>query len=112
MKPLLISALALGWVTESVAQSETESEPPSRMPTITVTATNALAEEAVVGENLQPEWTARRRFVTTRVYAPPRGQFKPEPGWKATYPGDASPRHLLTEEMEWALPYRLQLDYQ
>jgi hypothetical protein len=112
MKPLLISVLALGWVTESVAQSETESEPPSRMPTITVTATNALAEEAVVGENQQPEWTARRRFVTTRVYVQPPWQFESETGWQATYPRDGSPRHLLTEEIELGLPYRLQLDYQ
>src|SRR5882724_10990375 len=56
---------------------------PVAMPPVTVTATNELAEETPLGPNRQPEWTARRRFATTRIYVQPPWQFEAESGWDA-----------------------------
>ena len=79
-----------------------------------MTGEPTLKEEQPVGENQQPEWTARRRFVTTRVYVQPPWQVESETGWDATYArsGGGPPQHLLTQELELGLPYRLQMDYE
>jgi hypothetical protein len=87
---------------------------PVSMPPVTVTATNEIAEEAPLGPNKQPEWTARRRFTTTRIYVQPPWQFEAESGWDAQYfrSGHGSPFHLLTQEFELGLPHRFQVDYE
>ena len=86
--------------------------PPTRLPEVTVTGEPTLKEDKPIGENQQPEWTARRRFVTTRVYVQPPWQVEAETGWDATYGRSGPPHHLLTQEIEIGLPHRLQLDYE
>jgi hypothetical protein len=87
------------------AQTLSSETPPARLPEVTVTGTQPLNEEQPVGANQQPEWTARRRFVTTRVYVQPPWQVEMETGWDATFsaqrhgssPADAGNR-------AWAAP--------
>src|SRR6266850_7539050 len=107
---LLGSALLAGAVC-AMADEYTQ---PVAMPPVTVTATNQLYEEAPMGPNQQPEWTARRRFATTRVYVQPPWQFEAESGWETQYfrSGKGSPFHKLTQEFELGLPYRFQVDYE
>lgn len=93
-------------------QSGEVTTPPTRLPEVTVTDDEPLNEERPIGANNQPEWTARRRFTTTRVYVQPPWQFEAESGWDATYPRQGPPSHLLTQEFELGLPYRFQVDYE
>jgi hypothetical protein len=97
-----VLAVASGSITNDAA--------PTRLPEVTVLGTNALREEMPIGKYNQPEWTARRRFVTTRVYVQPEGQVEAEVGWDATFPREGRPQHLIQEEIEIGLPYRFQLD--
>lgn len=64
----------------------------------------------LIGENRQPEWTARRRFPTTRVYVLPPWQMEFEQWWKGKFPRAGTPEHLFQSEIELGLPYRFQLD--
>jgi hypothetical protein len=89
-----------------------ESNSTDRLPPLKVIGTNNLVEETAFGQNLQPEWTARRRFTTTRVYVQPPWQVETELSWDATYARDAAPSHTLRQEVEIGLPYRLQVDYE
>jgi hypothetical protein len=93
-------------------QSAEVTTPPTRLPEVTVTGEQPLNEEQPLGENKQPEWAARRRFTTTRIYVQPPWQFEAESGWDATYPRKGPPSHLLTQEFELGLPHRFQLDYE
>lgn len=111
-KCLLAGLVFIGGTLCGMAQADEQPGNPVPMPEVTVTATNELAEEALMGPNQQPEWTARRRFVTTRVYVQPPWQFETESGWDATYPRKGSPSHLLTQEFELGLPHRFQVDYE
>jgi hypothetical protein len=70
----LIVVALLGGATCSLAQSDAQPVNPLPMPAVTVTATNELSEEALMGPNQQPEWTARRRFALTRIYVQPPWQ--------------------------------------
>jgi hypothetical protein len=97
-----------GCTTWGLAQTN----PPTRLPEVTVVGTNALREEAPLGPNQQPEWTARRRFGTTRIYVHPPWQIETETSWDGTYPRHGSPSHELTQEFEMGLPYRFQVDYE
>src|SRR5882762_5575433 len=108
---LLGSALMLG-ATCSRADNGTQASPVVVMPPVTVTATNQFAEEALIGPNQQPEWTARRRFAFTRIYVQPPWQAETEFGWDAVYPRGGSPQHVLQQEIELGLPYRFQVDYE
>ena len=94
--------------TNSAAQPQSNS--PIKLPPATVMGTNVLAEDRLLGENAQPEWTARRRFVTTRVYVQPPWQVEAEIGWDATLGRTGKPEHLVQEEIEIGLPYRFQFD--
>ena len=85
---------------------------PVATPPVTVTATNLLQEETLIGPNQQPEWTARRRFAITRVYVQPPWQAETEFGWDAVYPRGGSPQHEIQQEFELGLPYRFQVDYE
>jgi len=98
--------------TEDNQKPGVQSDGTGRLPEVVVYGTNVLREEAPLGENQQPAWTARRRFATTRIYVQPPWQVETEFGWDATYARHASPRHLLTQEVELGLPYRFQLDYE
>jgi hypothetical protein len=108
---LLVSVVLVGGPVCAAADTA-EPGNPVTMPPVTVTATNELSEEAPLGPNQQPEWTARRRFSTTRVYVQPPWQFEAESGWDATFPRKGTPSHLLTQEFELGLPYRFQVDYE
>ena len=102
----------LGGATCTLAQSDAQPVTPLPMPAVTVTATNELSEEALMGPNQQPEWTARRRFALTRIYVQPPWQAETEFGWDAVYPRGGSPQHTLQQEFELGLPYRFQVDYE
>ena len=112
---ILMLMLSATW---SFAQNETQPaqvmSPPARMPEVTVTGEQPLNEELLIGDNQQPEWTARRRFATTRVYVQPPWQVELETGWQADYARShgGPPTHLLTGEIELGLPYRFQVDYE
>src|SRR5262245_28825061 len=83
---------------------------PASLAPVFVYGTNTLVEELPMGENQQPEWTARRRFATTRIYVQPPWQVETEFGWDGTFPRNGKPQHLLQEEIEVGLPYRFQFD--
>src|SRR5260221_12011779 len=59
---------------------------PTRLAPVLVIGTNILAEEVSLGENRQPEWAARRRFVTTRIYVQPPWQGESEGGLDCAIP--------------------------
>src|SRR5262245_33622344 len=48
-----------------------------------------LREDAPLGPNLQPEWTARRRFAETRIYVLPPWQLSLYTTWQLTKLRDA-----------------------
>jgi hypothetical protein len=93
------------------AQSgEGGTNPPTQLDAVFVYGTNTLLEEIPLGPNQQPEWTARRRFVTTRIYVQPPWQVETELGWDGAFLRNGKPQHLIQEEIELGLPYRFQLD--
>lgn len=115
--PAIVMMLMAGAVCSpaQTSSSETPGEvttPPARLPEVTVTGQQPLNEDRPLGDNQQPEWTARRRFVTTRIYVQPPWQVEEETGWDATYGRSGTPVHLLTQEIELGLPYRFQVDYE
>ncbi len=68
-------------------------------------------EEELIGSYEQPRWTAHRRFVGTRVYVRPAGQFDFEQWFRWKNKKD-DPNELVTQsEFEFGLGYRVQLDY-
>ena len=107
-----VSMLSATWGFCDGTQSAEVVSPPVRLPEVTVTGEQPLNEEQPLGENQQPEWTARRRFTTARVYVQPPWQVETETGWDATYGRTGIPHHLLTQEIELGLPYRFQADYE
>src|ERR1017187_7751946 len=108
---LVVLALVSGTLC-STARADAQPANPVPMPEVTVTATNKLAEEAVMGPNEQPEWTARRRFAITRIYVQPPWQAETEFGWDAIWPRRGSSQHEIQQEFELGLPYRFQIDYE
>ena len=113
MQFLWLTAFALfGCAMRSLAQSDAQPVNPLPMPAVTVTGTNELSEETLMGPNQQPEWTARRRFAITRIYVQPPWQAETEFGWDAVYPRGGSPQHEIQQEIELGLPYRFQVDYE
>ncbi len=105
-----------GWVCCEAQPSLTDTNSPTGtnapqvMPAATVVAKGLLNEDQALGEYGQPEWTARRRFITTRIYVQPPWQVETEIGWDGTFPRTGKSEHLLQEEIEVGLPYRFQLD--
>ena len=59
----------------------------------------ATSEEDPVGPNLQPEWTTRRRFATTRTYVLAPFQVEVESWWKGKFPKAGGSEHLFQEAM-------------
>ena len=107
-----LAVVIMGWATLCMAQSSTNDATPTRLHEVTVTGTNALKEDALTGPNQQPEWTARRRWATTRVYVQPPWQIETEIGLDSTFPRQGKPQHLLQEEIELGLPHRFQVDFE
>ena len=89
---MVIALAAVGVSLRSLADTAEPPTVPESLPAVTVTATNSLAEEAPMGPNAQPEWTARRRFTI--------------------YPRGGAPQQELQQEFELGLPYRFQIDYE
>ena len=118
--PWRVAVMALlGSTSWLLAQPQVDNKESSRgvgsrsiLPTVTVIGTNVLSEEQPFGDNQQPEWTARRRFATTRVYVQPPWQVETEVGWDAAFPRHGKSQHLLREEIEIGLPHRFQLDFE
>lgn len=108
--PLIAGHRARAEAVQTNMVAAAQADTPSVLPATTVTETNKFGEEQLMGENFQPEWTARRRFITTRVYVQPRWQVEAEIGWDLTIPRAGAAEHLLQEEIEIGLPYRFQLD--
>jgi hypothetical protein len=91
----------------------TQSQQTPRLPEVSITENQAdgtLAEEARIGPNEQPEWTAQRRFGATRVYVLPPFQLELEQWWEGKFPKHGKPYHLFQTEAGIGLPYRFQLD--
>lgn len=116
---MMVGASFLSLASWSMAQSnDVSSATPELLPPMTVTGTNQLQEETLMGPNQQPEWTARRRFAITRIYVQPPWQMETEFGWDAIYPRKGpfarfgSAQHEIQQEFELGLPYRFQVDYE
>jgi hypothetical protein len=77
---------------------------------VIVTGDSVLNVDSLIGENRQPEWTAHRRFPTTRVYVLPPWQVEFEQWWKGKFSREGKPEHLFPSEIEIGLPYRFPLD--
>lgn len=100
---LIAGAFAGASVAAQNQPSATESE------SVVVSAA-PINEETLVGENQQPEWTAYRRFPTTRIYVLPPWQFEFEQWWNGKFPREGESEHRFQSEIELGLPYRFQFD--
>src|SRR5688572_16583038 len=69
-----------------------------------------LKEEERIGSYEQPRWTAARRFPGTRVYVVPEGKTEFEVWYRPTFNKDGTTDVRTLWELEFGLPYRLQLD--
>lgn len=107
---LIWAPLAWSQEPEPARTAPGDTNAPAAMAPIFVYGTNTLGEELPLGENQQPEWTARRRFVTTRIYVQPPWQVETELGYDGAFPRTGTPQHLIQEEIELGLPYRFQFD--
>jgi hypothetical protein len=67
-------------------------------------------DEDRVGTNVQPRWTATRRFSETRVYVIPSGTFDFEHWLIPEVPKDGHTDITKQYEVEIGLPNRMQLD--
>lgn len=102
----MLCALAVSAVY-GVAQTSTAT---TRLPEVVVPGDARLDEEALVGENQQPEWTTQRRFATTRIYVMAPWQVEFEQWWKGKFLRGGGHDHLFQSEIGIGLPYRFQLD--
>lgn len=69
----------------------------------------ALRDDERVGSYLQPRWTTRRSFTTTRAYVIPEGKVEAEVWARSTFDGGTTKNRFL-QEIEIGLPHRFQLD--
>ena len=108
---ILASLVLLGLAGAARAQTQsTPSGSTTRLEPVKVVGANVPGEVKAMGGYLQPEWTARRRFVTTRVYVQPEGQAEVELGYDfARDPGGFNTQ-LFRQEIEYGLPHRFQVD--
>ena len=80
--------------------------------TVTARRMSELREEDLIGDYGQPEWTAHRRFPTTRIYVRPANTFGFEYWSRPTFPKDGGPTEVRTQyEFEIGLPNRFQFDF-
>ncbi len=113
MHSRILSTLVLA-VLASGASSLSAANPPAAagtLPTVEVSANApAVSENDLIGETKRPEWTAHRRFATTRVYIQKDpGEIGIEQWWRSRTDDDVT-KHLFIEEVEIGLPNRMQLD--
>jgi hypothetical protein len=92
---LLAGLMFVGGTLCGMVRADEQPGNPVPTPEVTVTATNELAEEALMGPNQQPEWTTWRRFTITRVYVLPPWQAETGFGWDAVYARRSSPQHEI-----------------
>jgi hypothetical protein len=79
--------------------------------TVTAKRVSEYREEDLIGPYEQPEWTAVRRFPTTRVYVRPPGTFEFEYWKRVAFPSKTGPAEVVTQyEFEMGLPGRFQID--
>lgn len=97
-------------LTGLLAAQTTGPDAATKLDPVTVVGTTVPGEVKAMGGYDQPEWTARRRFVTTRVYVQPEGQAEVELGYDfARDPGGFNTQ-LFRQELEYGLPHRFQID--
>lgn len=85
-------------------------EMPTKLEPVKVVGANVPGEVKAMGGYQQPEWTARRRFVTTRVYVQPEGQAEVELGYDFARHEEGFSTQLFRQEIEYGLPHRFQID--
>jgi hypothetical protein len=117
--PLIVSALVCAGFTAALGQQTPRTVTPVltdvqqrqsyEYPPVTAPG-SGLREDAPVGENRQPEWTAQRRFSTTRTYVIPPWEVEVEQWWQGKFPRAGGSEHLFQSEIEIGLPYRFQVD--
>ena len=103
----LVALAAILYASAASAQDA----PTTSISRVTVTGNPVLSGDTLIGANRQPEWTAHRRFATTRVYVLPPWQVEFEQWWKGKFPREGKPEHLFQSEIGIGLPYRFQLDF-
>jgi hypothetical protein len=86
--------------------------PDDQVSTTTVTAkrVSEYREEDLIGPYGQPQWTAIRRFPTTRVYVRPPGTFEFEYWRRLDFPRSGPTKTITQYEFEIGLPGRFQVD--
>lgn len=101
----------LGLTGGALASGQTTGlEPATKLEPVKVVGANVPGEVKAMGGYLQPEWTARRRFVTTRVYVQPEGQAEVELGYDFARDPEGFNTQLFRQEIEFGLPHRFQVD--
>src|ERR1041384_4277298 len=95
----------------AAATAVEQDAPGATAPRVIVHSEPLVSPDTLIGENRQPEWTAHRRFATTRVYVLPPWQVEFEQWWKGKFPRAGTPEHLFQSEIGIGLPYRFQLDF-
>ena len=81
------------------------------LPEVTITAPAGLRENQPVDETARPDWTSARRFTTTRVYIQQSpGEIGFEQWLRFRDFRDGTSQARFQEELEFGLPYRMQLD--
>ena len=73
-------------------------------------APSPLREEDRIGDYGQPRWTADRRFPRNRIYVIPDGKVEFEYWLRLDVPKEGPTEVQNFYELEFGLPYRLQLD--
>lgn len=113
MHSRILSTLAVAVLSSGVSSLSAATPPAAAgtLPTVEVSANApAVSENDLIGETKRPEWTAHRRFATTRVYIQKDpGEIGVEQWWR-TRTTDGETKHLFIEEVEIGLPYRMQMD--
>lgn len=105
----MLSSFGLAPITNAATAMKTSDV--VELPEVVVTGAAAeFKESAPIGSYQQPEWTAHRRFATTRVYVLPQGQIEFEQWWRLRAFDDGPPKHRYQTEIGFGLPYRFQFD--
>jgi hypothetical protein len=78
---------------------------------VSATPYSPYKDDELIGDYIQPRWTAQRLFPGTRVYVIPRGEIDVEQWFRFETPKGGGPTTLTAQsELEFGLPHRLQLD--
>jgi len=106
--PIILALLATSLSAQTLPAEQPA--PATALDTLKVSAPPVPGENKVLGSYQQPEWTGRRRFVTTRVFVQPEDQAEVEIGYDFADPADGPSTTLLRQEIEYGLPHRFQVD--